>query len=53
MISDAVSGSILPRSRFTIAEASFKTPKAWMSGAGMVSAAMAKWCSDRAVWAPQ
>ena len=53
MISVALSGGILPRSALTWADASFKTPMARMSGSGIRSSPIGKWCSDRAVWAPQ
>ena len=49
----ASSGSSLPRSRLTLAEAPFRIPKARMSGVGIVSPPMSKWCNERAVCAPQ
>ena len=45
--------SSLPRSRFTEADAPLSTPNALMSGLGIVSVPMSKWCRERWVWAPQ
>ena len=53
MISADLSGGILPRSALTWADASFKIPMARMSGSGIRSSPIGKWCSERAVWAPQ
>src|SRR5664280_146610 len=53
MISEEISGDILPRSALTWAEASFSTPMARMSGSGIRSSPIGKWCRERAVWAPQ
>ena len=52
-MSPASVSSSLPRSRLTAADAALRTPKALMSGLGIVSIPMSKWCSDRCVWAPQ
>ena len=46
-------GSSLPRSRLTLAEAPLRIPKARISGLGIVSVPMSKWCSERCVCAPQ
>ena len=45
--------SSLPRSRFTEADAPLSIPNALMSGLGIVSVPMSKWCRERWVWAPQ
>ena len=42
-----------PRSAFTSAAARLRIPNAWMIGTGIVSRLIAKWWSDRWVWAPQ
>ena len=47
------SGLILPRSALTWADASFRMPMARISGLGIRSSPIGKWCSERAVWAPQ
>ena len=47
------SGSSTPRSALVRAAASFRMPKARMIERGMTSSPMAKWTSERAVWAPQ
>ena len=52
-MSSARCGSSFPRSALTRADASFRMPKARMSGSGMTSSPMAKWWRERAVWAPQ
>ena len=52
-ISAARASSNLPRSRLTEADAPLRIPNARMSGLGMVSVPMSKWCSERCVWAPQ
>jgi hypothetical protein len=38
---------------FTSAAARLSTPKASITRRGMVSWLIAKWCSERCVWAPQ
>ena len=53
MIRADFSGDILPRSALTWAEASFRMPMARISGSGIRSSPIGKWCSERAVWAPQ
>ena len=46
-------GSSPPSCWFTRAAASFTMPRARMSGAGMRSPPMRKFCRERWVWAPQ
>ena len=52
-IRPASASSSLPRSRFTEADAPLRIPNALISGLGIVSPPMSKWCSERWVWAPQ
>src|SRR6202453_3389404 len=52
-IRSASGGSSLPSSRLTLAEAPLRIPKARITGRGIVSSPMSKWCSERAVCAPQ
>ena len=49
MISADLSGGSLPRSALTWADASFRIPMARMSGSGIRSSPIGKWCSERAV----
>ena len=42
-----------PSSAFTSAAARLRIPNARMTGTGIVSRLIAKWCSERCVWAPQ
>ncbi len=52
-IRSASLGSRRPRSALVRAEASLRIPMARITERGMMSSPMAKWTSDRAVWAPQ
>jgi len=52
-MSPANVSSSLPISRFTAADAALRIPKPLISGLGIVSIPMSKWCSERCVCAPQ
>ena len=52
-IASAIRGSSSPRSLLTSAAACLTSPSARISGAGMRSPPMRKFCSERWVWAPQ
>jgi len=52
-IRSRLSAGSRPRSAFTSAAARLRIPKAWTTGTGIVSRLIAKWWSDRCVWAPQ
>ncbi len=52
-IRSALSSASLPRSRFVSADAFFRIAMPRMTGSGMRSSPIEKWCSDRWVCAPQ
>ena len=52
-MSAAFSADSRPASAFSSAQTRFRRPKACTTSAGIRSWPMAKWCSERSVWAPQ